>query len=151
MKWQESDHAFETVGTDLFQYKGCNYLVLVYLLYGLTLVTELKKTSTASVISEMHYWFLLYGFLHLLKTDGDPQFHSEIKDFCSKHRIKHEVSSPHYPKTNGLAECAVKNVKSLLKKCNNFDDFQCRLVVAWRNCPRSDGFSPLQMILGKRL
>ena len=146
----ESDHAFDAVGADLFHHKGNNYLVLVDRFSGFPIVSELKNTSTASVISKMHNWFLLYGFPRIIRTDGGPQFRSDFKGFCKEHGIKHEVSSPHHPRSNGLAESAVKNVKSLLKKCDNFKDFEKRLA-AWRNSPRHDGFSPSEMMFGRRL
>ena len=146
----EYDQAFDAVGADLFQRKGCNYLVLVDRSPRFKLITELNKTSTASGLLKIHDWFLLYGFPHVIRTDGGPQFHSEFKEFCSKHGIKHEVLSPHHPKSNGLAESVVKNVKSLLKKCGNFKDFQCRLT-AWRNSTRSDGFSTSELMFDKHL
>ena len=51
---------------------------------------------------------------HHIRTDGGPQFRSEFKDFCASHGIQHELSSPYNPESNGLAEAAVKNLKSIV-------------------------------------
>ena len=83
----ESDQAFDAVAADLYHYNGHNYLVLVDRFSGIPLATELKKTSTASVIAKMLDWFLLYGFPHVIQTDGGPQFRSEFNEFCCKYRI----------------------------------------------------------------
>ena len=57
--------------------------------------------------------------------------------------IHHKLSSPYHPESNGLAEAAVKNAQSLLKKCEiTGQNFQRSLSV-FRNMPRSDGPSPV--------
>ena len=51
-------------------------------------------------------------------SDNGPQFTGQpFKDMCRKWSITHKTSSPHYPRSNGLAERMVRTVKSLLKKC----------------------------------
>ena len=47
-----------------------------------------------------------------IQSFTSTQFQSEFKEFCSKHRIRHEVLSPHLPKSNGLADSSIKNVIS---------------------------------------
>ena len=48
-----------------------------------------------------------------------PQLSGPFKQWCKENNIKHEVSSPYNPKSNGLAEAAVKNVKNIIAKCYN--------------------------------
>ena len=43
-----------------------------------------------------------------------------------------------------------ENVKSMNKKCSNFEDFQYRLV-AWRNSTRNDRFSSSEKMFGRHL
>ena len=60
------------------------------------------------------------GSPNLLKTDNGPQFASEeFRTFTTKWKISHVISSPLYPKSNGLSEAGVKVVKSILKKKTN--------------------------------
>ncbi|CAB4046228.1 Hypothetical predicted protein, partial [Paramuricea clavata] len=49
-----------------------------------------------------------------------------------------------------MAEAAVKNAKSLMKKCfGNWEEFRSRWS-EWRNIPRSNGISPAELLLGRR-
>lgn len=52
-----------------------------------------------------------------LQTDGGPRFTSrELCDFMDRWGVRHVISSPHYPQSNGHAEAAVKSVKHLIMK-----------------------------------
>ena len=76
----ESDQVFDAVGADSFCYNGHCFLILVDQFSGFPLVTKLKKTSTASIISKMYDRFLLYGFPSVIRTDGNPQFCSDSRN-----------------------------------------------------------------------
>ena len=95
-------------------------------------------------------WFNLLGWPKSLRSDGGPQFLSEFKTWCQNNNIDHEVSSPYNPKANGLAESAVKNVKHLLLKCKNSGEDPGKSLYLWRNIPRADGYSPAQLLFGRR-
>ena len=51
-------------------------------------------------------------------------FFSEFDAFCNNNNIKHELSSPYNPSSNGLAEQAAKTAKKILtfKKLNRCGD-----------------------------
>ncbi len=62
--------------------------------------------------------------------------------------IESELSSPHYPQSNGLEEAAVKSIKKLLRKCWNDQkgaldmDKQASALLTYRNTPDASGLSP---------
>ena len=58
--------------------------------------------------------------------------------------------SPYNPRGNGLAESAVKNVKHFLQKCSITRESAGKALYSWRNVPRSDGYSPAQLLFGRR-
>ena len=64
--------------------------------------------------------------------------------------MKHELASPYNPQGNGLAEAGVKNVKSLLAKCAKTGEDLQKLLYHWRNIPRTDGYSPAQLLFGRK-
>ena len=73
-------------------------------------------------------------------TEGGPQFCGDFPKFCTKHYISHELSSPYNPKSNGLAEAAVKSVKNILRKNYASGTDPATMLYEWRNMPRADGY-----------
>ncbi len=53
--------------------------------------------------------------------------------------------------SNGLAEAAVKNCKKLLLKCISGWGNYANALLEFCNCPRPDGFSPAQLMFGRRM
>ena len=92
-----------------------------------------------------------------LRTDGGPQFTShDFADFLKRWGVRHDLSTPHYPQSNGHAESAVKAVKHLIMKVSSNGDIRnCdafdRGLLEMRNTPRPDGRSPAQILYGKPL
>ena len=91
-----------------------------------------------------------------LRTDGGPQFTSRaLEEFLTRWGVRHIVTSPHYPQSNGHAEAAVKSVKHLIMKvaptgnidCEDFD----RGLLEVRNTPNHSGRSPAQVLYGHPL
>ena len=92
-----------------------------------------------------------------LRTDGGPQFSSStFREFMNDWGVKHIMSSPHYPQSNGHAEANVKSLKHLIEKTTSngniidSDEFSKGLLEL-RNTPRADGLSPAQILLGRPL
>ena len=141
----------EKVSMDLYSLNGKQYLVMSDRYSGYPFVHLLRKETTAAVTTKLQEWFSDLGRPTSIRSDGGPQFRGEFKEFCAKLGIEVETSSPRYPQSNGHAESAVKQVKNLLKKYHGVlnQEFKDALQ-EWRNCPRSDGFSPAQMFFSRR-
>jgi transposase InsO family protein len=138
------------LGLDLFACHGEDWLPMVDRYSGFPFCHKLRSTVTSSVTKVLHAWFCEWGFPQVLRSDGGPQFRSEFREFCAKHNIEHELSSPYNPQSNGLAEAGVKNVKRLLKKCRKAGKHFPSALLEWRNTPRADGVSPAQVFFGRR-
>ena len=78
--------------------------------------------------------------------DGqNPQFSSEeIARFAQKYDFEHVTSSPHYPKSNGKVESAVKSAKRMLKKTRESGADQYLALLDIRNTPTMDLPSPAE-------
>ena len=135
---------------DLFSNAGHDYLLAVDRFSGYPFVAKLRSTNTDAVTSILDGWFRTFGYPSRIRSDGGPQFRQPFEEFCRRRDIKHDPSSSYYPQSNGMAETTVRSVKHLLKKCDNFADFERRLA-EWKNVSRFDGFSPAQMFFGRRL
>ena len=79
-------------------------------------------------------WLNEYGWPLHLRTDGGPAYRTEFSEFCATNGIIHQLSSPYNPESNGLAEAAVKSVKSLL--IHERGESLPEAIAAWRNMAR---------------
>ena len=114
---------------------------------------RLSSTTTDKVTSTLSKWFNDFGFPKSIRTDGGPQFRGPFDNWCKENCIVHELSSAYNPQSNGHAEAAVKVAKTLLSKLAsdaNMRQFSSHLF-AWRNTPRTDGYSPASLFFGRRL
>ena len=147
---------FAEIAADLFSYGGNQYLAAVDRLSGWPCLWPLRSnTSTSKVVKCLRGMFVDYGVPARLRSDGGPQFTSEeFKNFVTDWGVAHQLSSPRYPQSNGLAESgAVKNMKNIVAKCFkdgvlNEDDF-CKALIEFRNTPRNNGESPAQVVYGR--
>ena len=136
--------------TDLFSIGSNQYITLVDRAAGYLLAEQLKKTDSKTVISVLTRWFNTLGWPRTIKTDGGPQFRGDFRNFCRENQIRHELSPVYHPQSNGLAEAAVKNAKTLALKCSqNSQDFQATLY-QWRNFATTGQSSPAQLHFGQR-
>ena len=139
------------LGIDLFDALGKKWLAVVCRFSGYAWLANLKKTTTASVLESLENLFLEYGYPSSIRTDGGPQFRSDFVEYCKVKNIRHELASPYNPESNGLAEAAVKNLKSLVIRCNEGNEDLKEAIAAWRNMVRTDGSSPAQMFFNRNL
>lgn len=137
------------VGADLCEYAGKHYLVVYDAYSNYPEVEELHGTTTSEVINKLSRVFARYGIPHELCTDGGPQFTAkEFKNFAVMFDFEHIISSPYYPKSNGLAEKGVQIIKRLLKKAGSKEEFWLGLL-NYRAAPLEDGVSPSQYLMGR--
>lgn len=140
----------EAVSTDLFEISGKTFLIMVDRFSGFPLVALLRSTTTETIWKTLLEWFHMFGFPKKIKSDNGPQFRQKFGDFCAQHDIIFSTSSPYNPRSNGLAEAAVKSVKNLLKKGGGSDNTTFRAaLLEWRSTPRTDGFSPAVGFFGR--
>ena len=143
-------YPMQHVGLDLFSYGGKQYLICVDHWSGYPLYSLLRSLNTDTIIAILTNWFNILGWPSSIQSDGGPQFRGPFFSFCNKNNISHELAAPYNPKSNGLAEAAVKSVKSILRKSSNSNVDPHSMLYEWRNVPRSDGYSPAQLLFGRR-
>jgi hypothetical protein len=150
---ERAKYPMEKVAADLFDLEAVSFLVLVDRYSGYPFVAPLRSTTTEAVCLVLLKWFCEVGFPRRLKSDNGPQFRGPFKEVCDKFSIAHDTSSPYHPQSNGLAESAVKAMKGLLVKVGkDVSGVEFRLaLLAWRNTPRADGYSPAYAFFGRHL
>lgn len=108
---------WQRVGVDLFQYGGKSYLSVYDALSNFPEVEELLDTSAEMVVSKLKAIFARNGIPAQVCSDNEPQFSSrEFSRFAAQYDFEHVISSPGFPRSNGLAEKGVQVIKKILKK-----------------------------------
>ena len=79
---------------------------------------ELMNSTTAeATIVVLREWFSSYGLPEELVSDNGPQFISqEFAVFMKQNGIKHTLTPPYHPASNGAAERIVQILKRALSK-----------------------------------
>lgn len=142
------DRPWQRVGMDLFEWSKKNYLLIIDYFSRYIEVAELKSTSAEVTIRAVKEVFARHGTAETVVSDNGPQFSSELfQQFAKEYKFTHSTSSPRYPQANGEAERAVRTVKNLWKRDNDY----CRALLAYRATPLEHGFSPAQLLMGRNL
>ena len=139
---------WEVLGTDIFTYKGNEYLLVVDYYSRYPEVALLRQSTSKEVIMHCKAIFARHGIPSCVKSDNGPGYASaEFADFAKNYGFSHMTSSPRYPQSNGLAERTVQTIKNLLKKAS--DPYLGLL--EYRNTPIDNIASPAQMLMSRHL
>ncbi|XP_014678152.1 PREDICTED: uncharacterized protein K02A2.6-like [Priapulus caudatus] len=115
--WPWASRVWQRVHIDFAEKGGVSYLVLVDANSKWIEVEQMRSTTTERTIEVLRAWFARFGLPEELCSDNGPQFISaEFKQFLSQNGIRHKLSPPYHPATNGAAERAVQTVKKALSK-----------------------------------
>lgn len=143
---------WEKVGTDLFTWGGCDYLIVIDYESNYPEIAKLDSTISGSVITQLKSVFARHGIPRVLMSDNGPQYASrEFKNFTREWGIEHQTSSPYYPQSNGKAERGVGIVKTLLNKCKEGNGDPYMALLAYRVAPMESGYSPAEILMGRKL
>lgn len=96
--------------------KGFHFLIIIDSFSKWVEVFKTKTPNSHFVITKLREIFCRLGLVDTLVSDNGAQFTSEeFKVFLTKNRIKHKLTAPGQPATNGQAEIFVKMLKKSLK------------------------------------
>ena len=110
---EPANRPFQVLDMDFADHAGGKYLI-VFDGYSWWKFIECTGTrfDTSSVITVMLNIFKDVGAPELIRTDGAQAFMSrQFNEFLKDWSISHSTSSPHYPRSNGLAESTVKSAQ----------------------------------------
>jgi len=136
------------IGSDLFEFEGKQYLLMVDYFSRWIELFEIKEMTSRSVITKMKNAFSRFGVPEKVRTDNGGCYNSnQFCEFAKSYGFAHSTSSPRYPESNGLAERCVQTVKNMWKKS---DDFYMSLMV-YKATPLESGFTPAELMLGRNI
>ena len=133
----------------MFNWSGLQSLILIDSYSGWCEMSTLSDLSSKSVIMKMKQHFAFHDIPSKLLKDNGPQFASrEFKSFASEWSFEHVTSSHYFPQSNGFAENAVKQAKSLLETCERDGSYPLLGFCNLRNVPRDQVLgSPAQRLM----
>ena len=142
------ERPWQTVGSDLFELNGSNYLLVVDYLSAFVEIAKLNNTSSASILNNLKSIFARQGIPEIVVTDNGPQYSSQtFTAFADAHGFTHRTNSPIYQQSNGVPERAVKTIKGIPKKSED----QYEPLLAYRTTPLSNGYSPAELLMAQKL
>lgn len=143
---------WQKVAADFLSFDQKMYLVVVDYYSKFIEMVNVTKNNAFTVINCFKSIFSRFGIPVQLVTDGGPPFSSvEFQNFVKSWKIQHVKSSPYHPKSNGMAESAVKIMKNLLSKCKQSGTDLCLALLHQRNTPKGEMASPAQLLMSRRL
>jgi hypothetical protein len=153
-------YPFQYCHMDIGQGAGRYYLITTDQFSGYPNIHELGKTcKVGQVIDATAHFVSLFSIPEKIYSDGGPQFlkDGEFDTWCKDWGIKLVRSSPYMPRSNGVAEAAVKEMKKLIRANLTTSaniDTQSLLagLIMFRNTPRNPtNKSPAELLFGRQI
>ena len=116
--WPWATRPMERMHVDFAEYRGVQLLIVIdaYSKYIWTFIMG-KDTTTPRLLRQMDSIFADRGLPTTIVSDNGPQFTSKaFIEHMKVKNIKHVLTPPYHPASNGLAEVAVGIVKNHLHK-----------------------------------
>ena len=145
-------HPWEQLGTDIFEFKGYKYLIVVDYYSRFPVIRLLHDTTAETVCTHFKSILAEHGLPSTIIADCGPQYISEkFRKRCEISNITLKYSSPHHHQANSIAERTIGTVKSLWKKA--LEENSCPYTALWmyRITPlNSDMPSPYELLHGRK-
>lgn len=112
------------------------------------------NTTTTAVLLRLVEVISRFGVPEQIVTDNGPQFvSSDFEKFCKQNGIKHILSSPYHPRTNGEAERFVRTFKEAIKTTDISIPLRLhRFLLAYRTTPHATtGVSPAELLQNRKI
>ncbi|KAL1447515.1 hypothetical protein WDU94_010909 [Cyamophila willieti] len=147
---EQSYLPFETLALDIMTFNSNDYLVVIDQYSKWIDIFKLNSKKSSEIISKLKLLFSNFGIPKIIYSDGSPFNSFEIHSFAKSCNIDWRISSPHYPRSNGLAEKAVQISKDILTKAHSLKINYLDLLLEYRVTPiPALGKSPSEILMGR--
>ena len=120
-------------------------------------VLPMSSTTAEATVQALRVVFSTHGLPEEIVSDNGPQFIAqEFRDFLKCNHIKHFLSAPYYPASNGEAERAVRTIKQAMK-ASKLDSGTlakkiCSILLSYRSTPHTaTGCTPAELLMNRRI
>ena len=143
---------WQHLSCDIFAFENSHYLITVDAYSRHFEIDYLPDLKSTTVIRKLKVHFSRFGIPERLKTDNGTQFNSEqFQKFSKNWPFTHVTSSPNHQSSNGLSEIYVNHAKRILRKAKDANRDPYLPLLKYRNTPLECGYSPAQLLMGRRL
>ena len=158
--WKPENNVWSRIHIDFAgPIKGFQLLVVIDAHSKWVEVFKTKDTTSSFVISKLREIFCRFGIVNTVVSDNGRYFVSEeFTTFLKHNNIRHVLTAPGQPSTNGQVENFVKTLKKSLKANlrtaveTNFDLILNRFLMDYRmtkHCTTNE--SPAKLMLGRSI
>ena len=149
----DATYPWEIVGSDMFHFRGEEYLLVVDYYSSYSIIRKLSSTTSCAGVSKLKLIFSEFGIPNFFISDNARQYDSaEFRKFEAEYDFKHETSSPRYPQCNGKSERFVGIVKKALQKAYEAREDPAIALLCLRTTPIETGLpSPAEMTFGRKI
>ncbi|MBF2463476.1 integrase catalytic domain-containing protein, partial [Listeria welshimeri] len=134
------------------EYASKSYLVIVDYLSHWIEIRPLSYKNSSSVIDCMQEVFTRFGYPVIIIADNNPFKSHECTEYYKSKDITIITSSPHYPRSNGMAEKAVNISKNIVKKAMEDGRDYRDYLMSYNNSPLSGlPVSPSQILNSRNI
>ena len=143
---------WEKIGTDLFEYKEQNYLMIVDYYSRYIIVRKIPNIRADTVSDTFTQVLTEFGLPSTIMADRGTQYTSEaFRTKCKDSNINLVFSSPYHHQTNSVAERAIGTVKHLWKKATDEKQSKSSALWMYRITPLdSKTPSPHELLFGRK-
>jgi len=158
--WRYPERPWDRVHVDFAEYKSEMFLVVVDAYSKWMEIVLMKSTTSEKTVDVLRELFSRYGLCREIVSDNGPQFISQVfQDFVSSNGVKHTLTPPYHPASNGSAERAVQTLKNALKRHAlekqpgvSTQQKLCSFLLSYRTTPHTvTGVSPAELFMKRQL
>ncbi|XP_058027383.1 uncharacterized protein K02A2.6-like, partial [Ahaetulla prasina] len=155
-EWEKPQGPWSRIHIDFAgPFHGQTFLIVVDAYSKWLEIILMKSTTAEAVITVLRHLFVTHGLPDTLVSDNGPQFTAnQFEGYLAGEGIRHVLSAPFHPATNGLAERFVRSTKEALSRISP-GDWQTKidtfLAVQHRTPCVTTGRSPAELLMGRKL
>ena len=149
----DATYPWEIVGSDMFHFRGDEYLLGVDYNSSYPIIRKLSSTTTCAVVSKRQLLFSEFGITNFCISDNARQYDSaEFRKLEAEYDFKHETSSPIYPQCNGKSEQLVGILKKTIQNACEAREDPAIALLCLRTTPIETGLpSPAEIMFGETI